>query len=61
MLVSGEAGGDDLQLAARLAARFSQGRDSEEVTVAVNDGQGNGQMLTVRPLTADEIPANWYL
>lgn len=61
VLVDGEADRDDLQLAARLAARFSQGRDSDEITVAVHDGRGSEQMLTVRPLTAAEIPASWYI
>lgn len=61
VLVNGETDRDDLQLAARLAARFSQGRDRDEVTVAVHDGRGSEQVLTVRPLTAAEIPASWYI
>jgi tRNA U34 2-thiouridine synthase MnmA/TrmU len=61
VLVNGEADRDDLRLAARLAARFSQGRDSDEVTVTVHDGGGSDQLLTVRPLTAEEIPASWYI
>ena len=61
VLVDGEVDRDDLQLAARLAARFSQGRDSNEITVTVHDGRGSEQVLNVRPLTAAEVPASWYI
>lgn len=61
VLVNGEAGSDDLQLAARLTARFSQGRDTDEVSVAVRDVEGWEQVLKVRPMAPDEIPAHWYL
>lgn len=61
VLVDGEVDGDDLQLAARLAARFSQGRGTDEITVTVHDGRGSEQVLNVRPLTAAEVPASWYI
>jgi hypothetical protein len=61
VLLNGEAHSDDLQLAARLTARFSQGRDSAAVSVAICDVHGREQLLTVRPLTPDEIPSHWYL
>ena len=61
VLVNGTADASDLQLAARLTARFSQGKDDEEVTVAVCNGQGGEQLVTVRPMPPAEIPGDWYL
>ncbi|MFQ6021919.1 MAG: tRNA (5-methylaminomethyl-2-thiouridylate)-methyltransferase [Acidiferrobacterales bacterium] len=61
VLITGEAGADDLRLAARLTARFSQGRESEEVSVAVRNRQGSEQLLKVKPLRPEEIPTDWYL
>ena len=51
---------DDLELAARLTARFSQGRDAEQVTVEVHDS-GIKQTIDVVPMPTEQIPAAWYL
>jgi tRNA U34 2-thiouridine synthase MnmA/TrmU len=61
VLVDGAAGADDLALAARLTARFGQGRDAREVDVAVTDAAGQVRRLRVAPLPANEVPAEWYL
>lgn len=61
VLLDGAADTDDLTLAARLTARFSQGRECEHVHVAVRDKDGPEQVLDVRPLSAAEIPSHWYL
>jgi tRNA-uridine 2-sulfurtransferase len=61
VLLTGEANSDDLHLAARLTARFSQGRNAAAVSIAVCDINGCQQVLTVRPLAANEIPPHWYL
>ena len=60
-LIEGVADADDLELAARITARFSQGRDAESVTVEIDDNQGAPRTLQVRPLPHDEIPKAWYL
>jgi len=60
-LIDGDADADDLELAARLTARFGQGRDAERVTVLASEPDGRAQSLTVRPLPASEIPPAWYL
>lgn len=60
-LIDGNAGEEDIELAARLTARFGQGRDADQVTVAVTDLAGHTQIRHVRPFTADEIPQTWYL
>jgi len=61
VLIDGQPGKDDLQLAARLTARFGQGKASEQVDVDVIGLDGAQQSLSVKPMTADEIPAEWYL
>jgi tRNA U34 2-thiouridine synthase MnmA/TrmU len=61
VLLDGEADSDDLELAARLTARFSHGRDAERVTVEVTGKDGAVHTLEVAPLPAAEIPAEWYL
>jgi tRNA-specific 2-thiouridylase len=59
-LVDGAQTEDDLQLAAQIAARYSQGRDTEKVQVQIV--QGNSERLVwVKPLRADEISESWYL
>jgi tRNA-uridine 2-sulfurtransferase len=61
VLLDGNADEDDLILAARLTARFGQGRAAESVHVAVTDTTGETRRLTVPPLSADQIPEAWYL
>jgi len=61
VLLDGNTDANAIELAARLTARFSKGRDAGQVTVEINDRDGNSRMLAVRPMPADEIPADWYL
>lgn len=60
-LVDGEPDDDDLLLAARLTARFSQGRDAALVRVEVNARDGSRRDLEVTPLPAAEVSRDWYL
>ncbi|MEZ5541173.1 MAG: tRNA (5-methylaminomethyl-2-thiouridylate)-methyltransferase [Pseudomonadota bacterium] len=61
VLIDGAVDADDIELAARLTARFSKGRGAEHVTVEVNDGSGEVRVLDVVPLPAEQIPQDWYL
>ncbi|HEX7045447.1 MAG TPA: hypothetical protein VF203_12620 [Burkholderiales bacterium] len=60
-LIDGQASAEDLELAARLTARFGKGREAERVTVAVTERGGSTRTLHVAPLRADEVPNDWYL
>jgi tRNA U34 2-thiouridine synthase MnmA/TrmU len=60
VLIEGEVNDDDLLLAARLTARFGKGKDAESVEVTVVK-DGAEKRLVVAPLTADQIPNEWYL
>ena len=61
VLLDGSANADDVQLAARLTARFGKGREAEQVAVSVTDTAGQTRTFDVTPLPAEEIPASWYL
>ena len=60
-LVDGEVNDDDLELAARLIARYSQGKQADEVVVQITDLAGNSRELAVKPLSAGEVPEAWHL
>lgn len=60
-LVDGNPGPDDLLFAARLAARFSRGREQDEVGVEITGRNGVTRVVKVAPLPAADIPADWYL
>ncbi|MCP5141100.1 MAG: tRNA (5-methylaminomethyl-2-thiouridylate)-methyltransferase [Gammaproteobacteria bacterium] len=51
----------DVALAARLLARFSQGRTAPEVEVEYVDETGMARTFNVAPMSPAEIPKDWYL
>ena len=61
VLIDGELQEGDLELAARLAARFSQGRDATRVSLQATGLDGKTRELDVVPMPASEIPADWYI
>ena len=60
-LLDGELQEGDLELAARLVARYSQGKGAERVDVEVNRLDGSSEVLSVAPFSPDEIAQEWYL
>lgn len=60
-LVDGVASDTELDFAARLLARFSQGRTAGTVTVEIHRHNGEMRSVNVVPLHPDEIPESWYL
>lgn len=60
VLIDGTPSDDDLELAARITARYGQGRDADEVEVQVLQ-QGVEKSLHIKPLGKDEIPKEWYV
>jgi tRNA U34 2-thiouridine synthase MnmA/TrmU len=59
-LVDGTPDDADLEYAARIVARFSQGRDADTVTLKVNHA-GHEKIISVTPMPADDIPKEWYV
>lgn len=60
VLIDGTPSDQDLELAARITARYGQGRDADKVVVKIVQ-QGQEKELEVSPLSADEIPEEWHV
>ncbi len=60
-LVDGELSDEDLSFASRIAARFSQGRDAENVTVKVTRKNGEEKTIDIKPMPVSEIQQEWYI
>ena len=61
VLLDGEADEADLELAARLVARFGQGRDADAVNISINLTDGSSREMVVSPMPVSEIPEEWYV
>ncbi len=61
VLLDGTVDDAALEIAARLTARFSKGRDAETVTVEITDHGNDSHTRAVKPMPAEEIPDDWYL
>lgn len=62
VLVDGALKSDeDVELAARIVARYGQGRNAEQVTVAYMPLDGERRELAIKPLSTEEMPQEWYL
>jgi len=60
-LIDGEAGEEDIELAARLVARYSKGRGKDRVDLQVSGLDGVSHQIAVVPFSAEEVPESWYL
>ncbi|MDD1610004.1 MAG: tRNA (5-methylaminomethyl-2-thiouridylate)-methyltransferase, partial [Methylococcaceae bacterium] len=61
MLIDGEPSAEDLYLAARIVARYGQGRDAEQVDINITQADGSERIIQVAPFKIDEIPQDWYI
>lgn len=52
---------DELQLAAQIVARFSQGRSADAVVIAYREPNGVTREITVKALRPDEIQPEWHV
>lgn len=60
-LVDGVLDEDDVELAARVVARYSQGREAPRVTVRYTPLAGTARDITVEPLPVAQLPTDWHL
>ena len=60
-LIDGEPTAEDIELAARIAARFSQGKQEAEVQVKATFPDGQSKVLEVAPILPTDIPQSWYI
>lgn len=61
VLIDGTPNDDDFVLAARVCARYSQGKSESEVTVEVSTADGQNYKLAVPPMDSNAIPSEWYI
>ncbi len=61
VLIDGQPDAGELELAARLAARYSQGREADQVVVELTTLEGSTMQFNVPPMAATEIPEEWYI
>lgn len=60
-LVDGNPNRDELELAARILARYSQGRAASHVDVNAHHTNGVVDVLRVKPLSPLELPQHWHV
>lgn len=61
VLVDGEPSLEDLQMAARIAARFCKGKDADSVTVSITPLGEEPREVAVAPLSVSELKQEWYV
>lgn len=61
VLIDGDVANEDLQLAARITARFGHGKTAEQVDIEAVFPDGEIQQLHVAPLPPDQIKSEWYI
>ncbi len=60
-LLDGDANEDEMQLAAAIVARYSQGKNSDKVVVRIRYLDGSTRDLDVNPLAAGGITESWLI
>jgi tRNA U34 2-thiouridine synthase MnmA/TrmU len=60
-LIDGNPTTEDIELAAQVLARYSQGKDSPAVTVAVTEPDGSHHELTVAPMAPQALDPRWHV
>ena len=60
-LIDGIPKDDDLTLAARIVARYGQGRESSHVEVTIEHPDGTKNSQVVKPLPSSELVAEWHV
>jgi tRNA U34 2-thiouridine synthase MnmA/TrmU len=61
VLIDGKIEAEDLELAAQITARFSQGRNADKVDVEIHTLDGDSLTRQVTPIAGEAIPRDWYL
>ena len=61
VLLDGSLSAEDLYLAASITARYGQGRDAEQVDMAIMEKDGSERTIQVKPLAVDKMPEEWLI
>ena len=60
-MLDGDITDADIELAARIVARYSQGKNEDKVELDFTDLEGNTKAMAVQPLPPYELPKEWIL
>jgi len=60
-IIDGKPNQKDLKIAAKILARYSQGRETENVDVEVRLDSGVMQQFSVKPFLVEEISKDWMI
>lgn len=61
VLLEGECASEDLTLAAQILSRFCDGKDESQVTIEIQQIDGEVAERVVKPLAAEQIDKEWYV
>jgi len=61
VLIDGSPSAEDLYLAAGITARYSQGRNADQVEIGITGKDGSNRTIQVKPLLRQEIPQAWLI
>ena len=60
-LVDGQPTPQDLELAARLTARYGKAKMLDQAEIRVTEPNGAHHLLMIKPIIADEVPQEWFV
>lgn len=60
-MIDGNIKAEDYDLAAGIVARYGQGRDAEQVDVEISVPGEDKQLLHIKPLSAEQVSAEWHV
>jgi tRNA-specific 2-thiouridylase len=61
VLIDGTPSAEDLYLAARITARYGQGREADQVDVDIIGKDGLQRSVRVAPMAPDAMPKEWFI
>ena len=60
-LIDGELSAEDLFFAARVVARYAQGRDEDQVDITITQKDGSERTIQVKPFSKAEVLNEWHV
>lgn len=60
-LIDGPADKDDLEYAAKIVARYSQGKNEESVTLLISPNNAEAYEVIIKPFSADDVKQEWHV
>lgn len=61
VLIDGQTSDEDIELAARITARFGHGKTADQVEIEASFTDGSSKLLKIEPLPPDQLLNDWYV